>query len=133
MTREEKKQEAIERMKLLRMHENVIREFREEDKLNLSENGGLLYWLDDNQREVVKDFEQRHNAVVYHVIHNFAEFGELLSLLYVSDAVDEWEMDRQDLKENTTLAYVRNLDDDMCSEFGYIGIKPKIGGIVRIN
>ena len=43
------------------------------------------------------------------MIHNFAEFGELLSLLYVSDAVDEWEMDRQDLKKH---------DVGICKKFG---------------
>lgn len=131
MTRQEQKTEAIKRMKLLKLHENPIREFEEEGRLNLSENGGILYWLDEKQQECVKEFETKYNALVYHVIHDLTEFGELLSFLYVSDSEDEWEYDLDDLKQGYPFVYVKNLDDDMCSEFGSIGIKPQCGGIVR--
>lgn len=131
MTREEKKLEAINRMKLLNLHDNVIREFRDEDKLNLSENGGFLYWLDDEQKAIVDDFEQHYNATVYHVIRSVTEFGELLSFLYVSDNKDEWKMDRNDLANGYPLVYTKNLDADFCSEFGSIGIESNIGGLVR--
>lgn len=131
MTTQEQKIEAIKRMKLLKLHENPIREFEEEGRLNLSENGGILYWLDEKQQEYVKEFETKYNALVYHVIHDFTEFGELLSFLYVSDSEDEWEYDLDDLKQGYPYVYVKNLDDDMCSEFGSIGIKPRCGGIVR--
>lgn len=40
------KAEAIRRMKLLKLHQNAIKEFEAEDKLNLS-RGGFLYWLND--------------------------------------------------------------------------------------
>lgn len=131
MTRQEQKTEAIKRMKLLKLHENPIREFEEEGLLNLSENGGLLYWLDEKQQEYVKEFETKYNALVYHVIHDFREFGELLSFLYVSDSEDEWEYDLNDLEQGYPFVYVKNLDNDMFSEFGSIGIKPRCGGIVR--
>lgn len=131
MTTQEQKIEAIKRMKLIKLHENPIREFKAEGRLNLSENGGILYWLDEKQQECVKEFETKYNALVYHVIHDFTEFGELLSFLYVSDSEDEWEYDRDDLKQGYAYAYVKNLDDDVCSEFGSIGIKPQFGGLVR--
>jgi len=131
MTRQEQKQEAIARMQMLKLHQNPIREFDKEDIVNLSEHGGILYWLDENQQEYVKEFENKYNAVVYHVIHNITEFGELLAFLYVSDSQEEWEYDRDDLKDGYACAYVKNLDDEMCSEFGSIGIKPSFGGLVR--
>ena len=65
------KQEAIARMKLLKLHENVIREFEKEGIVNLSENGGFLYWLNGDQQAIVDDFEAEHGALVYHVIHKF--------------------------------------------------------------
>lgn len=129
--RNEQKQEAIKRMKMLKLHENPIREFEEDGTINQSEHGGMLYWLDDKQTEYVKAFEAKYNAVVYHVIHDWTEIGELLAFLYVSKDKDEWGYDRDDLEQGYPLAYVKNLDDDMCSEFGSIGVKPQLGGLVR--
>ena len=84
MNKEQQKQEAIERMKMLKLSPNIIKEFEKENTLNLSENGGILYWLDSDQQAIVDEFETEHDALVYHVIHNFTEFGGLYSLLYVS-------------------------------------------------
>lgn len=125
------KQEAIERMKTLKLYPNIIKEFEKENIVNLSENGGILYWLDSDQQAIVDSFESEHDALVYHVIHSFTEFGELYSLLYVSKYYKEWETDREDLKDGYALVYVKNVDDDCCSEFGTICIKPQFGGLVR--
>lgn len=124
--------EAIERMKLLKLHSNVIKEFKE-GTLNMSEHGGILYWIEDEMLEKIRQVAERYNLVVYHVIHDFTYFGELLTLMYVSDDEDEWEMDRNDLVEGFPCAYVLNLDDDCCSEFGSVQVVPQIGGLKRIN
>lgn len=131
VTIEEKKTEALERMKMLNLYPNVIQEFEKENILNMSENGGFLYWLDDQQKEYVSEFETEHNALVYHVIHNYTEFGELLTFLYVSDSKDEWDFDRADLKDGYACAYVKNLDEEAFSEFGSIAFKQQFGGLVR--
>jgi len=129
VSREEQKREAIERMKSLRLHENVLREFENENKLNLSENGGILFWLDEKQEAEVRAFEAKREAVVYHVIHSYTEFGELLAMLYVSKSSHEWEYDREDLKQGYPYAYVKNFSGG--SEIGVIGIKSQNGGLVR--
>lgn len=131
ITIEEKKQEAIERMKTLKLYPNVIKEFEKENIVNMSENGGFLYWLNDEQKEIVSAFEAEHDVLVYHVIHNFTQMGEMLTFLYVSDDEEEWEYDREDLKDGYACAYVKNLTDDMFSEFGGVCIEPRIGGLVR--
>lgn len=131
MTRQKQKQEAIARMKLLKLHQNIIREFEQDDVINLSENGGILFWLDEKQTEYVRNFEKNYDAVVYHVIHEYTNIGEMLSFLYVSDDKYEWGYDRDDLKKGYALAYVKNPDDEECSEFGTIGIKPQYGGLIR--
>lgn len=113
MNRDLQKAEAIERMRMLHLHSNVINEFRNQGRVNLSE------------------FEKKHNALVYHVIHNNTVFGEMLAFLYVSDSEEEWDMDRGDLKNGITLAYVENVSNKCCSEFGSIGIQPSLGGLVR--
>ena len=91
MERTKQKQEANARMKLLKLHGNVIREFEKEGIVNLSENGGFLFWLDSDQQAIVDKFEAEHDALVYHVIRSFTEFGELYALLYVSKDEDEWD------------------------------------------
>ena len=68
------KKEAIERMQLLKLHPNVIEEFKKDNIVNLSE-GAMLYWLNSYQQEIVEEFQSKYNAVVYHVIHNFTHFG----------------------------------------------------------
>ena len=131
ITKEQKKQEALERMKMLSLYPNIIREFEKDGIVNMSENGGYLYWLDDEQREYVSDFEAEYNTLVYHVIHNYTEVGEMLTFLYVSDDEEEWGYDRDDLKAGYACAYVKNLDEDAFSEFGSVGIKPELGGLIR--
>jgi len=129
--RQKQKEEAIKRMKALDMLEQPIKEFIEEDKLNLSEGPGLLYWLNEEEQEMVKKFEEQNDAVVYHVIKSNSSIGLMYSLLYVSQYLEEWEMDSSDLGDNTALAYVVNMNMPDCSEFGTIGIKPMNGGVVR--
>ena len=130
-TNEQKKIEALERMRTLKLYPNIIKEFEKENIVNMSENGGFLYWLNDEQKEIVSDFEAEHDALVYHVIHDFTGFGELLTFFYVSDDDEEWEYDRTDLKDGYACAYVKNLSDDMCSEFGSVCFRQQFGGLVR--
>ena len=69
-----------------------------------------------------RKFEEKYNAVVYHVIHSFTNIGELESYLFVSDRPDEWETDRKDLKSGQPLAWVYNYDEPDWPELGYIGV-----------
>lgn len=123
--------EGVERMRMLRMMRQPIREFEKYGKLNLSENGGFLYWLEEPEREMVANFEEENDATVYHVIKSVTTFGTMYSLMYVSKYEEEWEQDRDDIKNGMALAYVVNVDMPDCSEFGSIGIAPSIGGVRR--
>lgn len=130
--------EAIRRMEKLELHKNVIKEFKKERKLNKSQMGrvgnvnvGVLYWLDEDERQKVKELEEEYDMVVYHVIESHTSFGTLLSMLYVSSNEEEWVYDEDLMNNDCVFAYVLNLDDDTCSEFGTIGIKKAYGGLVR--
>ena len=87
-TREQMKEEAIKRMKMLGIYPPTIKEFEQEDKLNVS-RGGFLYWLDDEYKAKVAEFEEKYGVLVFAVIENNMEFGKLLSILYVSTYQDE--------------------------------------------
>ena len=129
--REQQKAEAIKRMKMLSLNANVITEFITDGTLHKSENYGVVYWLNDEEKEIVKQFEKEHNAVVYHIIKSYTEFGTLLNMFYVSQYIEEWEYDIGNIHDNRQLCYVKNITDDWCSEFGYICFKKNIGGLIR--
>lgn len=134
------KHEALLRMKKLNLHENAIREFKEEGKLNLSEGQrlfgkipvGVLYWLNDEEMQMVKAFEKEYGGLVYHVVKTNTIIGLMYSLLYVSKYPEEWEADDAALEEGYCYAYVKNATDDFLSELGEIVIQPAYGGVVRI-
>lgn len=129
-SKKEMKTEAVERMKLLGMNPQAIEEFEKEGNLNLSRYG-VLFPLEDEQWKRVRQFEKENGYCVYHVIQNFTNIGEMLSMLYVSTFKEEWEQDRIDIQEHIPMAYVANLDDEVCSEFGAIGVETIFGGLVR--
>lgn len=124
------KEEAVARMKMLKLHGNVIRDFLG-GKLNASENGGILFWLNDEDKKLVENVEKENNVTVYHVIKNRTSLGTILTMLYVSQHKEDWVADKKDLASGEMIAYVYNIDAPYCSEFGYVGIKPQWGGLVR--
>ena len=133
LSKKEMKKEAIKRMKILQLHQNVLDDFMNENKLNKSDSPlGSLYWLDEEEIKIVKDFEKRHNALVYHVIHTFSNLGETYELLFVTTEKEEWENEKRDLKNGYAFAQVIVIDYDPNSEMGYIGVESKNGGIVRV-
>lgn len=137
MIAEAQKVEALLRMKKLDLHENAIREFKEEGKLNLSEPAmgnrvGVLYWLNEDEEKMVRDWEKETGHLVYHVIkNNLIDIGLCYSFLYVSKDPDVWVQDNVDMEDGIQFAYVKNADYDGFSESGTIGIRPAFGGVVR--
>lgn len=126
------KAEALERMDILNLHPNVIKEFKEQGVLNYSYSVlGFLYWLTEETQARVNAFEKETGYLIYHVIEDETSIGRLITFLYVSADSDEWERDKQDLREGSALAYVVNADDELCSEFGSVGLKSVNGGVVR--
>ena len=135
VSREIKKTEALNRMKTLQLFTPCIKAFEKRNEVQLSEMTGGLYEFsgDEDLTAKVKAFEEEYNALVYHVIHTYTQFGELYSFLYVSDHQDEWDMDNEDIKDNYAMVYVWNKDDEWCSEFGSIAVRQKFGGLVRVG
>lgn len=138
VTRNEMKNEASARMRILKIHENAVNDLEKNDIVNVSFFGcGILYWPTDKQIELIKKFEDQYNCLVYHAISSTTEIGELLTLLYISQYESDWPTDREDLKNYDPrygcpiMAYVYNLANDIFSEFGSVCVKPKNGGLVR--
>ena len=133
MNKEERFEEAIKRMKLLKLDKQCIEAFTK-GKVWESEGFGALYEVNDKEQFIIDKFEAHHkDCLVYHMIHNVYEFGECYSMLYVSSDKEEWEDDKANIKDGYVFAYVENIDNDWCSEFGSIAVKPSIGGLVRLG
>ena len=129
ISNEEKKAEAIARMKALHIFPQTIKQFEEEGYISISEPPfGAFYWAEGEDLERIRQFEQEHNALVYVVIRSYTNIGKMDSMLFVSDYPEEWEMDRNDLAGDVTswqqVAYVYNHDAPDCSEMGAVGIAP---------
>lgn len=130
--KELQKSEAVKRMQMMNLLPEVVSDFKNNQKLYKSEFNGFLYWLDKDEQNIVDNFEKEYGGTVFHIVKDYTEFGKLLTLFYVSQYPEEWERDVDCIEHNEAFCYVKNLDDDICSEFGYIGFKSVIGGIKRI-
>lgn len=133
VTREKKKEEAIKRMKALGIINDAIKQFEEDDIVMVTEPPfGALYWLEDDEKEMVREFEEENNALVFMVVRAFTNFGKMDSLLFISDYEEEWEMDNEAIVDGYVLSYTKNYDMPDCSEMGSIVVKPSFGGLLRV-
>ena len=133
VSREIKKEEAIKRMRAMNIYSDAIKQFKNADIVMVSEPPlGGLFWLNDEEKEMVSKFEQENNALVYLVVRSFTNLGTMDNIFYVSDYQDEWFMDNADLNENYACVYVINHDMPDCSEFGTIAWKSVGGGVLRV-
>ena len=131
--REEMIQEGIKRMKLLKLHPNVINEFKEEQRLNKSDlNKGILYWLNEEEQEMIEKLEKKYKFMTYHIIHSYSNLGETYEILFIKDNKEEWKAEKEDLKNGYAMARVEVINCPINSEFGYIGVKSVNGGVVRV-
>lgn len=125
--------ECLERMEILKLSKQCISAFKS-GAIWESEGIGALYEVNEEEKAIITEFEKEHEGYkVYHMIHNLTDFGELYNIFYVSTDIEEWELDKTDLKENYAFVYVYNKTDEFCSEFGSIAIRKNIGGLVRIG
>ena len=125
------KEIAINMMKLLKLHQNTISEFNNQNKLNRSETGlGLLYWLNDDEQKMVNEFQNKNpNLMVYHIIKTHTvDFGDVYDLLFVTDDEDFIEKAKIDLKDNLVLSHT--VTD--FPESGLILVNNRNGGITRV-
>lgn len=133
IAREIKKAEAIQRMKELGLFEPCIKNFEKYDEVQMSEVTGGLYEFSGNAELTakVKEFEEENNALVYHVIHTYTDFGEMYNFLCVTDYEEDWYWDNLSIKDGIVFCWVWNKDVEYFSEFGSIGVQNRFGGLVR--
>ena len=133
MNKSEMKKIAIEHLKALNIYRPYIAEFRKNGTVTMFERFGGYYINEMNGytelESRIKEFERDYEAMVYAVTHEYLEFGECYTFLYVD------KNDPNNLTIDDDLyyvyAYVWNKTMEYCSEFGTVGIQSAYGGIVR--
>ena len=127
ISREEKKAEAIRRMKALHYFKQSIDEFEKYDKVMINEPPlGAHYYIDGDKElvEEIREREAQDNILVYAVIRSYMNIdGETLnmdSLLFVEDYKEEWEYFDEDIKDKYIMSYTINWNWHDCSEYGSI-------------
>ncbi len=135
MTIQAKKDKAIELMKTLDIYEPYIQGFEQSDKVCFYEMFGG-YWVEQEKEiyDKMKQLENKYKCVVYAITHEFTDFGELYDFLIVPNYKSDWKglLYKQSNNEFIAYAYVWNKTDDLCSEFGSIGVQSFGGGIRRV-
>ena len=133
--REKQKEVAIRLMITMDVYKPYIKAFKDEGTICLYEQyGGYYIEEGDELYNKVKDFEKEHNCLVYAVTHEFTSFGECFDYLVVTQYEEEWDelISYSDRTKHVVFAYVNNVDDDWCSEFGDITVNQFGGGLARV-
>lgn len=147
ISHKEKKAEAVRRMKLLGIFPETIKQFERGDKISASEPPvGAYFWVEGDELERIRAWEQRTGNLVYSVIHAYCrDFGRVDSWLFVSDYKDEeWAADRASCERPVTLesgrkalclfTYCYNHGEPDYSEYGDALFQLAPGaGLVRIG
>lgn len=128
-SRKAMKKEAIKRLEFLRVGENVIKDFLEEEKIYKSVgNQPILEVLNEEERKMIEDYEKKWNVLVYHIIKACEQEG-FYDLLYVIPEKECWESERERLIYGCVLAY----SIAGFSESGDILVSSTNGGLVRVG
>ena len=144
---ESMKEEAIKRLQILSdagLNSTVRSAFEKDNTLFFSDQtyfqtlcyGDLVQFDEDNLVDssicrMVKDFEAKNDCLVYHLTHEFTNYGEFLDLFIVTRDKARWNADKNDLSKGLAYSYVFNLTVPDFSEYGTIGFDIKCGGLVR--
>lgn len=131
VSREEKRAEAVKRMKALGIYAETIRQFEQQGRVSTSEPPlGAFYWVDEEQAARIREFEEKNDALVYMVVRSYLQDDDKLDhYLFVSKYREEWDYELKDLMVNHRVpCYTYNYNAPWCSEGGFIVVQTTIAG-----
>ncbi len=135
MNKQARKEQAIKYLQQLDIYKPYIDGFEKEDQVCVFERfaGFWVYQYPEIEAKM-KAIEKEYKCTVYAITHEFAQFGECYSFLFVSKYKEEWNtLLRSNKNIHNAFAYVWNKSDDWCSELGDVSVKSGLGGITRIG
>ena len=123
-----KKEEALKRMKSLGLSPEVINDFIE-GTINMSIKGFNVPIFDFLIKELILRTNLK-NPYIYYLIE---DDSDMISVLYVSDYIDDWELENKYIEKNIVYPYVINRLESSFSEVGAIEVKNINGCLIRIS
>ena len=136
LTKEQRKEKAIEIMQKLDIYEPYITGYKEHDQVCFYERFGG-YWV-HQEPEIeaqMREIERQYNVTIYAITHEFTEFGELWSFLCVSNKGSRYACTKSFgnvCNDFICSAYVWNKSGGFV-DFGSIEIRSFGGGLMRIG
>lgn len=130
--KKEMKQEAISRMRQLKIDSDVIKLFSENDKLMCSENGKFV----EVPAEILiqlRAWEKKYYNLVYHVIHADYIGYETYECLSVSFYKEDWDYENARLNEGWPMSHSINVTMPYYTESGIVKIENIKGSLVRVG
>lgn len=135
--------EATNRIKILHqqgLYNEVVKQWKcgkacfSEMKIISGNMIGVNYTFDEAPQldALKKQFEKKWNFVVYYGIHFNTDYGECISLFYVSNFEDEWVDEINDLQNGHQIVCTINIDANK-EEFGEVEFKMAQGGMILLN
>ena len=126
---EEVRKEAIKRMKLLELKNEVIQEFKDNNILYVSNLGGDLAITDIEQKQLIRELEENKNILIYHLIHQTTQNRDVIYCLFIDSNKENWKADKEDLKNQfaLTICYTK------IKSINEIGVWVKDGQIKEIK
>lgn len=91
---DELKHEAIERMKILKLSNQIIDDYKANNDLYICNVRNNIQKVSTTERSIVDKIEQDYNVKVYYLV----QYQNLLYFLYIQDNQEEWEQEKQNLK-----------------------------------
>lgn len=133
LTKDEMTVLAIQYLKDLGIYQPYIDEFTQKGEVTMFENfAGFWVRQYSTLSAKIQEFEKENEVIVYAVTHEYTELGEMYDFLYVSKYAEDEEYNFEPYEKSTIVnAYVWNVTDPDCSEFGSIGVSACAGGIAR--
>ena len=129
ITKKELKQESIERMKLLKLKNEIIEDFTKEDIIYVSNIGGDLQRADEEDINFIKQYEETRNVKIYHVIKQKTESKEISIFLFVDTNCRCWRDEKRDIKLGYSCAIIYTKSKEI-KEIGHTFEDGKINRIV---
>lgn len=127
------KSEAIKRMKMLSIDQEIISQFLDADNVVCSNNGIHFTEVPPEITKQSIEWQQKFGSLVYHVIHAYIFGLETYELLSVSPYKEDWSYENDIIQNGWVMCHSINLTVPEHSESGSIHVVNNHGCLKRIN
>ena len=127
------KEEAIQRLKLLEIHNSIIEDFEKKNKITCIDWLRHEIKLPNKIQNKLNEISKEYGITPYIATFTETIFGNFYEFLYVGPDEEYWEPAKQELSLGYAYAWVYNIDHPELSEMGRIKIEKRNGIIFRIH